>query len=161
MTTDLDVFLSTSPGLRFAFMVKVKVAPMVDHGITSVGHRRVVDILGGEVSGLRLNGEILPGGADWQVVRPDGTIHVEARYTIRATSGGLIYVRNDGVRVASPEVLAALGRGEIVDPAHYYFRTSPRFETADPALAWMQDAIFVGVATRAATGVAIGFHEVL
>jgi len=159
--TELDVFLSTSPGLRFAFMVKVKVAPVIDFGITSVGHRRVVDILGGEISGPRLNGEILPGGADWQVVRPDGAIHVEARYTIRAASGGLIYVRNDGVRVASPDVLAALGRGEIVDPASYYFRTSPRFETSDPALAWMQDAVFVGVATRATSGVAIGFHEVL
>ncbi len=159
--TDLDTFLSTSPGLRFAFMVKVKVAPMIDLGVTSAGHRRVIDILGGEVSGPRLTGEILPGGADWQIVRPDGAIHVEARYTIRAASGGLVYVRNDGVRVASPEILAALGRGEVVDPASYYFRTSPRFETADPALAWMQDAVFVGVATRAAAGVAIGFHEVL
>ena len=159
--TDLDTFLSTSPRLRFAFMVKVKVAPMVDLGMTSSGHRRVVDILGGEVSGPRLSGEILPGGADWQVVRPDGAIHVEARYTIRAASGGLVYVRNDGVRVASPDILAALGRGEVVDPASYYFRTSPRFETADPTLAWMQDTMFVGVATRAAAGVAIGFHEVL
>ncbi|MBM3619784.1 MAG: DUF3237 domain-containing protein [Alphaproteobacteria bacterium] len=159
--TDLDTFLSTSPRLRFAFMVKVKVAPMIDLGVTSVGHRRVIDILGGEVSGPRLSGEILPGGADWQVVRPDGAIQVEARYTIRAASGGLVYVRNDGVRVASPEILAALGRGEVVAPASYYFRTSPRFETADPALTWMQDAVFIGVATRAPTGVAIGFHEVL
>ena len=158
---DLDAFLSTSPQLRFAFMVKVDVGPVQDLGITSAGHRRVIDILGGTVSGPRLAGTILPGGADWQVVRPDGAIDVEARYTIRAESGAQVYVRNWGVRVASAEVLAALGRGETVAPDSYYFRTSPRFESSDPALRWLEQAVFVGVATRAAAGVAIGFHEVL
>jgi hypothetical protein len=161
LMTALDEFLSASPHLRFAFMVKVDVGPIQDLGVTSAGHRRVIDILGGTVSGPRLSGTILPGGADWQVVRPGGAIDVEARYTIRADSGAHVYVRNWGVRVASPEILAALGRGETVPPASYYFRTSPRFESSDASLRWLEERIFVGVATRAATGVAIGFHEVL
>jgi hypothetical protein len=157
----IDEFLARSPGLRFAFAVKVNVGPIQDFGVTAAGHRRVVDILGGEVSGPRLSGTIMPGGADWQIVRPDGVIAVEARYTIASDSGGLIYVRNDGIRVLSPEQGAAVARGEALDPASYYFRTTPRFETSQTSLRWIEDAIFVGVATRSGEQVAIGFHEVL
>lgn len=158
---DLDGFLQTPPGLRFAFAVKVKIGPVQDLGVTAAGHRRVIDILGGEVEGPRLHGTILAGGADWQVVRPDGTIAVEARYTIAADNGGLIYVRNNGLRVLSPEQLAAMARGETLDPASYYFRTTPRFETSEASLRWIENAIFVGVAARSADRVAIGFHQVL
>ena len=115
--TTLDEFLSASPNLRFAFMVKVDVGPIQDLGVTSAGHRRVIDIRGGTVSGPRLSGTILPGGADWQVVRPGGAIDVEARYTIRADSGGLVYVRNWGVWVASAEVMANGLEIVLSDPA--------------------------------------------
>ena len=64
---DLDRFLAAPPGLRFAFAVKVKVGPIQDFGVTAAGHRRVIDILGGEVDGPGLSGSILPGGADWQM----------------------------------------------------------------------------------------------
>lgn len=158
---DLDRFLAAPPGLRFAFAVKVKVGPIQDFGVTAAGHRRVIDILGGEVDGPGLSGSILPGGADWQVVRPDGTIAVEARYSIAADNGGLIYVRNKGVRVLSPEQAATVARGGTLDPASYYFRTTPQFETSEASLRWIENAIFVGVAARSADRVAIGFHEVL
>jgi hypothetical protein len=52
-------------------------------------------------------------------------------------------------------------KGELMPPDAYHFRTAPRFETADPALKWMERATFVGVAARAPDRVAIGFHEVL
>jgi hypothetical protein len=161
MPDDIDSFITTAPALRFAFAIKAKVGPIQDLGQTARGHRRVIDILGGGVHGPRLEGEILPGGADWQIVRPDGTIEVVARYTIRATSGALVYVQNDGLRVASPEVLARMSRGEAVPVGAYHFRTTPRFETAEPSLKWMERATFVGVAARAPDRVAIGFHEVL
>ena len=103
---DIDKFISTAPGLRFAFAIKARVGPIQDLGQTARGHRRIIDILGGEVHGPRLEGEILPGGADWQIVRADGTIEVVARYTIRSPSGGLVHVQNEGLRVASPEILA-------------------------------------------------------
>ena len=84
MSDDVDRFISTAPRLDFAFAIKATVGPVQDLGQTARGHRRIIDILGGEVHGPRLSGEILPGGADWQIVRPDGTIEVVARYTIRA-----------------------------------------------------------------------------
>ena len=159
--SDIDRFISTSPGLKFAFSVKVVVGPIQDLGQTERGHRRVIDILGGEVHGPRLTGEILPGGADWQIVRPDGTIEVMARYTIRAASGALIYVQNEGLRVASPEILARMSKGELVPVGSYHFRSAPTFETAEPSLKWLERTTFVGVAARTPDRVAIGFHEVL
>jgi len=108
---DIDGFISTAPALRFAFAIKAKVGPVQDLGQTARGHRRIIDIVGGEVHGPRLTGEILPGGADWQIVRPDGTIEVVARYTIRSDAGALVYVQNEGLRVASPEILERLSKG--------------------------------------------------
>lgn len=161
MTVDVDTFVTTAPALRLAFTIKARVGSIQDLGRTARGHRRVIDILGGEVAGPRLEGEILPGGADWQIVRPDGTIEVVARYTIRARSGATIYVQNEGLRVASPEILARMSKGEAVPVDAYHFRTTPKFETADPALAWLERATFVGKAARAPDRVVIGFHEVL
>jgi hypothetical protein len=161
MSDDIDSFISTAPGLRFAFAIHAKVAPVQDLGQTARGHRRIIDILGGEVTGPRLEGEILPGGADWQIVRPDGTIEVVARYTIRSNTGALVYVQNEGLRVASPEILARMSQGERVPVGSYYFRTAPRFETAEPSLKWIERSLFVGRAARTPDRVVIGFHEVL
>ena len=161
MNDDIDRFIGAAPALRFAFAIKARVAPIQDLGQTARGHRRIIDILGGEVHGPRLTGEILPGGADWQIVRPDGTIEVVARYTIRSTSGALVYVQNEGLRVASPEILARMSRGELVPFDSYHFRTAPRFETAEPSLKTLERATFVGVAARTPDRVAIGFHQVL
>lgn len=161
MSKEVDAFIATAPGLRFAFAIKAKVGPVQDLGQTARGHRRIIDIVGGEVAGPRLDGEILPGGADWQIVRPDGTIEVVARYTIRSASGAMIYVQNEGLRVASPEILARMSKGELVPFDSYHFRTAPRFETADSSLKWLERATFVGVAARTPDRIAIGFHEVL
>ena len=111
MSDDVDSFIATAPKLEFAFAIKARVGPIQDLGQTARGHRRIIDILGGEVHGPKLSGEILPGGADWQIVRPDGTIEVVARYTIRSDKGALVYVQNDGLRVASPEILARMSAG--------------------------------------------------
>jgi hypothetical protein len=161
MNTDIDSYLSTPPKLAFAFSVRVIVGPIQDLGQTARGHRRIVDILGGTAEGPRFRGEILSGGADWQIVRPDGTIEVVARYTIRGTSGALVYVQNDGLRVASPEVVARMSKGEAVPFDSYRFRTAPRFETSEPSLKWLETSTFVGVAARTPDRVVIGFHEVL
>ncbi|WP_020698247.1 DUF3237 family protein [Reyranella massiliensis] len=133
MSKKVDAFIATAPGLRFAFAIKAKVGPVQDLGQTARGHRRIIDIVGGEVAGPRLDGEILPGGADWQIVRPDGTI----------------------------EILARMSKGELVPFDSYHFRTAPRFETAEPSLKWLERATFVGVAARTPDRIAIGFHEVL
>ncbi|MEV7692249.1 DUF3237 domain-containing protein [Microbacterium sp. NPDC089189] len=117
------------PGLEPAFVVSVELGPLEDHGSTRAGHRRVVPIIGGTISGA-FDGEILPGGADWQLVRPDGAIEVDGRYTARAADGSLVYLRVSGVRSGAPAILAGLLAGRDTDPADYYFRTSVTIESA-------------------------------
>jgi Protein of unknown function (DUF3237) len=129
-------------------------------GDTPQGRRRIIPITGGRVEGPRLQGVVLPGGADWQIVRADGGALLEARYTIRVADGSLIYVRNVGVRTGPTEALARLGRGEPVDPAAYYFRTTPRFETGAPSYAWLNDLVVVGSAVRRPDAVILDFYTV-
>jgi hypothetical protein len=150
-----------APELRFAFEIEVGVATPLDLGQTQAGHRRVVPIAGGSVSGPRLRGRVLPVGADWQILRPDGTADLDARYAIQADDGALIYVINRGVRHGPPEVLAQLNQGERVDPASYYFRSSASFETSASQHVWLTRTILVGVGERYPDKVVIRFWELL
>ncbi len=151
----------TPPELRFAFEIVVDVQTPLDLGNTQAGHRRIVAIGGGVVSGPRLQGRVLPIGADWQIVRADGTADLDARYTIQTNDGALIYVTNRGVRHGPAEVLARLGRGEQVDPASYYFRSAANFETSAPDHMWLTRAIVVGIGERYPDKVVIRFWELL
>ncbi|MGV9372396.1 DUF3237 family protein [Micromonospora tulbaghiae] len=137
------------PGLEAAFEVEARLGVLEDHGTTRAGHRRVVPIVGGRVTGL-FEADILPGGADWQVVRPDGAIEIDTRYSARTADGGHVYIRTFGVRSGRPAVLEALLRGEEVDPAEYYFRLGVRLETSVPALALLEQSVFVASAIREA-----------
>jgi len=94
------------PMLELVFRASVAVAAPRALGHTPLGERRIIDITGGEVSGPKLAGRILPGGADWQIVRADGVAVLEARYTIEAADGALVYVQNFGYRHGPAEVLA-------------------------------------------------------
>jgi hypothetical protein len=141
-----------TPGLEAAFDVEVLLGPLEDHGTTRAGHRRVVPIVGGRVTGL-FEAEILPGGADWQIVRPDGGIEIDTRYSARTVSGGHVYLRTFGVRSGRPEILSALLRGEPIAPSDYYFRIGVRLETADPDLSHLEQSIFVASAVREANTV--------
>lgn len=137
------------PGLEEAFDVSVQLGPLEDHGITRVGHRRVVPIVGGQVRGL-FDAAILPGGADWQRVRPDGAVEIDTRYTARTASDEFVYLHTFGVRSGSPSVLSALLRGDPVDPSSYYFRIGVHLETSSPRLASLEQSIFVAAAVREA-----------
>lgn len=140
------------PGLEAAFQVEARLGPPEDHGTTRAGHRRVVPIIGGRVSGL-FDADILPGGADWQVIRPDGVIEIDTRYSARTADGTHIYLRTSGIRSGAPEVLEALLRGDPVDPSDYYFRLVVQLETADPRLAEVEHSLFVASAIREANTV--------
>jgi hypothetical protein len=153
-------FGPVTPVLEPMFRASIAVAPPRRVGRVAGGERRIIDILGGEVEGPRLAGRVLPGGADWQVVRDDGTAVLEARYTIEAADGALVYVQNVGYRHGAPEVLAALAAGEDVDPARYYFRTTPTFETSAPALAWLNRTAAVCSAVRTRDRVILDFYAV-
>jgi uncharacterized protein DUF3237 len=143
------------------FRLRCEVADIMSLGHTPLGERRIINILGGPVEGPRLNGRILPGGADWQIIRTDGVADLKARYTIETDAGARILVAADGMRHGPPDVIAALARGEPVDPSLYYFRTAMRFETADPAVAWLNKILAVGRGIREARLVRIDVHEVL
>ncbi len=149
-----------TPHLERLCRVVVKITEPLVVGDSPLERRRIIPITGGRVEGPRLQGVVLPGGADGQIVRADGGAVLEARYTIRAVDGALIYVRNIGMRHGPPDVLARLGRGEPVDPAAYYFRTTPRFETGAPSYAWLNDVVAVGSAVRRPDAVILDFYAV-
>ena len=149
------------PRLVFAFSLHIKVAAPLVIGDVPGGLRRVVPIMGGTVEGPRLRGRVLPGGADIQIIRPDGLTGITARYVIEAGDGALITVENTGLRRGPPEAMAKILRGEAVDPALIYFRTAPRFETGAPAHAWLMRGLFVATAERHPEHVAIAVFEVL
>lgn len=128
--------------------MEAEVAPPILVGRTPLGERRVIPITGGRVSGAEMNGEILPGGADFQLIRPDGVAEIEARYVLRLDDGALVYVVNRGLRTAAPEDMARLLRGEAVPPERVYFRTTPQFETASARLAWLHGRLFLGEGER-------------
>ncbi len=153
-------FEPVTPRLERLCRATVAIAAPLVVGDTPLGLRRVIPITGGRVEGPRFSGDVLPGGADWQIVRADGGAVLEARYTVRTIDGALVYVRNIGLRCGPPAVLARLGREESVDPASYYFRTTPRFETGAPAHAWLNDVIAVGSAVRRADAVILDFYVV-
>jgi hypothetical protein len=149
------------PRLEFLASANVKVAAPYMLGPTTLGERRIVPILSGRFEG-RINAELLPGGADWQVVGPDGTNYLEARYTLRTDDGALIYVRNQGIRSGPADVLARLLDGKSTpDPSEYYVRTTPRFETGDSRYAWLNGIIALGSGARLPEVVLLDFYEVL
>ena len=114
-------------------------------GPTPEGVRMIYYVTGGTIAGPALTGRILPGGGDWLRVRADGTGVLDVRATIETDDGTLIYAHYPGYIKAAPEVMARILAAEPVDPSEYYFRTTPRFETAAPAYADLNSLVCVGV----------------
>lgn len=156
-----DNHLPAPPALEYCFEARVDIdAPMViEAGPQKL--RRIIPIKGGTVKGPRLQGRVLPGGADWQYVRHDDVISLEAKYTLQSHDGVLIMVTNAGLRHGPPEVIARLTRGEPVAPSEYYFRTVPTFEApAASPYSWLNQAIFVCTAQREANQAVVQFFRV-
>jgi hypothetical protein len=147
---------------RFEFMMTLTadVGELISMGEGPLGERRVVSILGGTYEGPGLRGEVLPG-ADWQIARKDGVIDIDARYALRDHGGGMVRVLSQGYRHAAPEVLAALARGEDVDPSTYFFRAIMRFDTGAPYLEWLNRTIAIAVGERKARQVILSVYRLL
>ena len=139
----------------------VEVGPIVSLGPGPLGERRVIELTGGTFEGPEMRGTVLTGGADWQIVRSDGVIDLDARYALKEARGGVIRVVSQGYRHGPPEVLAALGRGETVDASKYFFRSIMRFETGAPELAWLNKTIAVATAERKARRVELKAYKLL
>jgi hypothetical protein len=146
---------------QFVFEARVLVDKPLVVGQSSRGLRRIVPITGGTFVGPNIKGRVVPGGADWQYVRPDGVLDVDAKYTLETDDGVLIMVENRGIRHASPAVMERLGKGEMVPGNEYYFRTSAQFEApAASKYEWLNRAVFIGVAERHPDAAIIRFFKV-
>ncbi len=149
-----------TPELKFFADLSVQVDKPQEVGKTHHGVRRVIPILGGTVQAQGWRGRVLSGGADFQLLLGPSMAELDARYVIETDAGDMIFVTNRAVRTASPEVMAKIIRGELVDPSTVYFRCSPSFETASPALSWIAERLFVGTGARHPDKVVMRFFEV-
>ena len=159
--TSLQVpIASVNPSLNFLYTSIIEVESPLSVGKTACGERRIINISGGAFEGPRLSGKVLPGGADWQVIRNDGVTELEAKYTLETQDGALIYVTNWGLRHGPPETMKKIAAGQEVDPAEYYFRTTPRFETGSSKYDWLNKLVAVASGERRASKVIITVYEV-
>lgn len=148
------------PAVRPLFVIKVA----VDH-IHAIGgpagiDRRVGEMGAGRFSGERLSGDVLAGGADWQVERADGAVLLDARVVLRTVDGAAIAMEYTGIRIGASDVMARLSAGDPVDPAEYYFRITPRFATSDLRYQWLNRIIAVGIGHRLPEGPVYSVFEI-
>lgn len=148
-----------TPQLKFFADLDVQVGAPQQAGQGPRGVRRLIPIVGGQVRADGWQARVLPGGADFQLLVSDTLAELDARYMLETDAGELIYVTNRALRSGPPEAMAKLARGEPVDPAFIYFRCSPRFETASPSLAWINERVFVGSGARRPDRVLMRFFE--
>ena len=146
--------------LELLLRAEITLAPPQELGQAPLGRRRIIPITGGRFRGERLSGRVLPGGADWQIVRADGVSQLEARYTLETDDGALISVHNLGLRHGPAEVLARLAAGEAVDPSLYYMRTTPSFETGAERYRWLNRIVCVATGARRKDAVELDVYEV-
>lgn len=147
---------------RHLFTLVAAVPQIADLGATPQGTRRIATVAGGTFKGERLSGTIPPApGGDWIVVRPDGATILDVRLTLETDDRQLIYMTYRGVRHGPAEVMARLAKGEAVDPASYYFRTTPVFETASAKYDWLNRIVSVATGRREASGPVYEVYEVL
>ncbi|KAJ5290808.1 hypothetical protein N7478_000059 [Penicillium angulare] len=141
--------VSPPPTLSHLFTVRCAVDPPMEIGHGPYGRRRCVPIMSGSVHGPHLNGEIVPGGADFMLVEENNTTHVNTNYVIKSDDGAFIYIRTEGTRAGPPEVLQALMEGGPVESSQYWFHLHIKLETGHEKYKWMNDRVIVGRATRA------------
>ena len=153
-------FAAVKPELELVFEAEGQLEPIITIGQTPDGLRRAVPIGGGTFHGPDIRGELVPGGCDWQVVRPDGVTIPEAFYLLRTDDGVLIQVHNRGLRHGPPEVMARLAAGEVVDPASYYFRAAPTFSAPAGRYDWLNRSLFVCVGARYPASIRLWFYRV-
>jgi hypothetical protein len=144
----------TRPVLDSEFLMRITAdldAPQV-LAETPLGTRLVLGLKGGSFEGPRLKGAMVPGGGDWVLMRRDGVAELDIRFTLRTDDGELICMNCAGIADIAPEVRKRIQQGEDMDPASYYFRTTPLFETGAAKYSWLNRLIAVGVGRRTAAG---------
>jgi hypothetical protein len=146
---------------KYVFTITANIGGVTSAGEIGSGVRRIIPVTGGVVKGEGISGKVCAFGADFQIIRPNELIELEARYAFETDDGAVVYVENKGIRFGPLELLQKLKRGETVDPKLIYFRTVPRFETGSEKYRWLMQNLFVGSAARHADRVVIDVHQVL
>ena len=146
------------PQLELVFELNGVLGPTVVVGETPHGVRRMVPISGGTFEGANLRGRMMPGGADWQIVRSDGVAELHALYLLETDDGVRIQVENHGLRHGPEAVMRRLTAGEPVDPSEYYFRATPRFSAPVGKYDWLNRSLFLCTGTRAPLGIHLWFY---
>nr|WP_209007361.1 DUF3237 domain-containing protein [Roseibium litorale] len=146
--------------MTFFCKLTVELGPIREMGQGRAGKRRIIPIIGGTVEGPEIRGKILNVGADWQTIFADGVAELDTRYAFETDDGAVIEIQNFGYRHGPADVIAAVGRGEDVDPSSYYMRTQARLETGDPRYAWINRTLFVGTGGRQKSSVVVDLFAV-
>ena len=146
---------------RYVFTITARIGEVTTAGEIGTGVRRIIPIIGGEVKGETINGKVLPFGADFQIIRPNELIELEAKYAFETDDGAVVYVENKGIRFGPVDLLQKLKRGEPVDPDLIYCRTVPKFETGAEKYRWLMENMFIASAARHADRVVIDVLQVL
>src|SRR6202163_526341 len=145
---------------KYVFTITATIGSVTSAGEVGHGVRRIIPITGGEVRG-DINGKVCAFGADFQIIRPNELIELEAKYAFETDDGAVVYVENKGIRFGPIELLQRLKRGEPVDPRLIYFRTVPKFETGSEKYRWLMQNLFIGSAARHAAPIVIHVHPVV
>src|SRR5262245_13015358 len=146
---------------RLLMTLQVAVGSAQRIGAVPHGTRVTAPIASGHFEGPRLRGTVLPGGGDWTLLRGDGVLELDLRITLETDDGALVYMTSFGFRHGPPESMAALARGERIDPSTYYFRTTPRFETAHPKYAFLNRLLAVSSGDRRPEGPIYTIDEIV
>jgi hypothetical protein len=145
------------------FDIVIDLNPRLNIGDGPLGRRILFGAAGGSFEGPRLRGEVLAGGGDWALFRPDGAMSLDVRLTLRTHDGALVHMSYGGRWITPPELRAEMAdpaRRHQVDPARYYFRTNPLFETGAPPYTWLNDIVCVGTGYLVEGGIAYKVAQV-
>jgi Protein of unknown function (DUF3237) len=164
MTSDTRIRAVGEIGTEHLFDMVVDLNPRLDIGSGALGDRVFFGAAGGSFQGPKLRGEVLSSGGDWALFRPDGTMTLDVRLTLRTDDDALVHMTYGGRWVTPPELRAEVVdpvKRYQVDPAHYYFRTNPLFETGAERYAWLNDIVCVGSGYLIEGGIAYKVSEVI
>src|ERR1700721_1110313 len=146
---------------KYVFTITALIGGVTSAGEIGHGVRRIIPVIGGEVRGAGIHGKVCAFGGDFQIIRPNELIELEAKYAFETDDGAVVYVENRGIRFGRRELMQRLKRGEAVDPKLIYFQTVPKFETGAAKYRWLMEHVFVGSAAPQPDRDVLDVHQVL
>jgi hypothetical protein len=164
MTSDSRVKALEDITTEHLFDMVVDLNPRLSFGDGPFGRRSLFGSAGGSFEGPRLRGEVLPGGGDWALFRADGAMLLDVRLTLRTHDGALVHMTYGGRWIIPPELQVELAdplKRHSVDPARYYFRTNPLFETGATQYSWLNDVVGIGSGYLVEGGIAYKVSRVV